>query len=362
MLKLGLQVPRNILFRTTGFFGRLPMSLTVSLSYRCNSRCATCNISRKTCDELSLEEWKKIFASLGTTPGWVTFSGGEPFLKNDLFEIVSSFYDQCHPAVLNIPTNGLLQERIVSTVERIARYCEKSQVVINLSLDDVGGKHDAIRGVQGNYQKAMATWAGLRELQLDNLTLGIHTVVSRFNVHRIPHIYEQLIALAPDSYITEIAEQRVELGTEDAEITPSEKEYARVADFLADTLRRSTVSRRAGRLTRAFRIEYYRLAKRILAEQRQVIPCYAGIASAQISPDGQVWMCCVRADPVGELRETNYDFKKIWFSPKAQHMRKRIKDNECSCPLANAAYTNMLHHPPSLIRVFRHLFLQRNVW
>jgi hypothetical protein len=104
-------------------------------------------------------------------------------------------------------------------------------------------------------------------------------------------------------------------------------------------------------MTRALRLEYYALVKRILRERRQVIPCYAGIASAQIAPNGDVWMCCVKAEPVGNLREVDYDFSKIWLSERAKSIRQRIKNGDCYCPLANATYTNMLYHLQTLSRV-----------
>jgi radical SAM protein with 4Fe4S-binding SPASM domain len=88
-----------------------------------------------------------------------------------------------------------------------------------------------------------------------------------------------------------------------------------------------------------------------LARQTQVIPCYAGWTSAQIYADGQVWPCCVRADSLGNLRDVGYDFRQVWFSEKAQRVRQSIKDKECHCPLANASYTNMLCHYPTLFKV-----------
>jgi hypothetical protein len=97
-------------------------------------------------------------------------------------------------------------------------------------------------------------------------------------------------------------------------------------------------------ITQAFRLEYYHLVKRILAEQRQVIPCYAGWASAQIYANGDVWPCCVRADKMSNLRQVDYDFRRAWSSPEAERIRRSIYAQECHCPLANASYTNMLHN------------------
>ncbi|MFN2122023.1 MAG: SPASM domain-containing protein, partial [Candidatus Promineifilaceae bacterium] len=105
------------------------------------------------------------------------------------------------------------------------------------------------------------------------------------------------------------------------------------------------------RITEAFRVEYYKLVKRILEEEDQVIDCYAGWASTQIYADGTVWPCCVRADDLGNLRDHNYDFKEIWFGEKIKEVRRSIAAKECYCPLANASYTNMLLNVPTLSRV-----------
>jgi len=137
-------------------------------------------------------------------------------------------------------------------------------------------------------------------------------VISRFNVARLPVISEHLKSLNPDSYITEIAEEREELGTIGADITPSEEDYARAVDFLSNNLRDDSFNR-VGRLTRAFRIEYYQMVKRVLKEKRQIISCYAGIASGQIAPNGDVWMCCVKAESAGNLKDSGMNSAKCGF-------------------------------------------------
>lgn len=350
MLKVISKAPSYFLFRTMGWPRVIPMNLTLSVSYKCNSRCKTCNIHERKAEELSLDEWKRIFKNLGHGVFWVTMSGGEPFLRHDFQEIVRSVYDECRPTIINIPTNGLLLERIPSVVAEIAGYCRDAQVVINVSVDDIGERHDSIRGVPGNYERALRTFTALKRIDSPNLSIGVHTVISRFNVDRVPIIYDTLSGFHPDSYITEIAEEREELCTVGSEITPSLEGYIKAVDYLLVRLQKDHFNK-VGRITRAFRIEYYKMVKRILVEKRQVIPCFAGFASAQVSPDGDVWMCCVKAQSVGNLRENDYDFGKIWFSQKAETLRRGIKKGECYCPLANASYTNMLHNPKSLLHV-----------
>ena len=350
MLKVISKVPSYYLFRLIGHPRKLPMNLTLSVSYKCNSRCKTCNIHKRKVDEMSLDEWKKVFESLGRSPFWITISGGEPFIRQDLPDLVCSLYDDCRPSIINIPTNGLLVKQITEAVRAIGLHCKNSQIVINVSIDEIEEKHDLIRGVQGNYRNALKTLQDLKELHLPNLSVGIHTVISRFNVDRVPGIYQELRGLNPDSYITEIAEEREELRTIGSDITPEYQDYSDAIDFLVSQLKKDHFNA-IGRVTRAFRIEYYEMVKRILTEYRQIIPCYAGFASAQIAPDGEVWMCCVKAESVGNLRDSDYDFKKVWFSEKAELLRRHIRNGECYCPLANASYTNMLHDLRTLSRV-----------
>jgi MoaA/NifB/PqqE/SkfB family radical SAM enzyme len=105
----------------------------------------------------------------------------------------------------------------------------------------------------------------------------------------------------------------------------------------------------------AFRAQYYQLVKQILYEQTQVIPCQAGWASGHIAPNGDVWTCCIRAEPVGNLRQTDYDLRPIWFEQAGElrRLRRSIANRECACPMANASYANMLLHPPTVSRVAR---------
>jgi MoaA/NifB/PqqE/SkfB family radical SAM enzyme len=331
----------------------LPLNLTISVSYRCNSRCKTCNVWQRPNDDLTHEEYEKTFASLGHAPYWFTFSGGEPTLRRDLPEIIESAYRNCHPGIINIPTNGIQEKIIPQRIERVLQVAPSSEIIVNLSLDGVGERHDTLRGVRGNFAHAMRTYAGLKALQTryKNLTLGVHTVISQFNVEELETIYAFVRdELQPDSFISEIAEERVELDTVGMGITPSIQSYQPAIERLQAGMRQ-TEFRGVSRITQAFRDRYYDLVKRTLVEKRQIIPCMAGVASAQIAPNGDVWSCCIRAESMGNLRQHNYDFRAVWSSARADQLRRSIKAGECYCPLANAAYTNMLCHIPTLASV-----------
>jgi len=358
MMELLPRLPLYWSFFHLGWPKLLPFSLVISVSFRCNSKCRTCDVWRKPSDDMTVEEWRRVFARLGHTPFYLTFTGGEPFLRADLHEIVIAGAEICRPGVITIPTNGLLTQRILDRVNLICAAAPHSQIGLNLSLDGIGREHDEIRNVPGNWERAMETWQGLKDLQTAhrNLVLSVHTVVSRLNVDRIHSIVEGLEFLRPDSYITEVAEERVELGTVGWAITPEPDQYSPVADYLSMRAR-AMPARGLARITQAFRGQYYQLAKRILLEQTQVIPCQAGWASGHIAPNGDVWTCCVRAEPVGNLRQTNYDLKPLWLerSGELRRLRRSIRDKECACPMANASYANMLLHAPTVSRVLQEI-------
>lgn len=334
-------IPKYKLFRSFGYPKMLPFNLTASLTYHCNSRCKTCNVWKKKVDELSFEEFDRIFKNIGEQPYGVVLSGGEPFLRKDIVDICKSIYKNCKPMVINIPTNGILYNIIPGKVQEIAESCPDTQIVVNLSLDGIKEKHDEIRCVKDNYEKAIKTYEGLKQIKSKNLERGVHTVISKFNVEEIPNIYKHLIELEPDSYITEIAEERIELDTIGTGITPNLEDYSKAVDFLSGEMQKWNPSG-ISRMTKYFRLQYYDIVKKTLREKRQIIPCYAGYASGHIAPNGDVWMCCIKAEPIGNIRDVDYDLKKIWFSKKADEMRKSVKNSGCYCPLANASYTNML--------------------
>ncbi|NJN83845.1 MAG: radical SAM protein, partial [Caldilineaceae bacterium] len=332
MIGLIPKLPMYWAFRTFGWPKIKPFSVVVSVSFRCNSKCRTCDVWRKPNDDLTLDEWNQVFAKLGTAPFYMTFTGGEPFLRKDLDDLVISAYRHCKPEVITIPTNGMLTERVVTMVERMCRECPTSSIGINLSLDGIGDEHDDIRGVEGNWSLSMETWQQLKAMQADhpNLVLTVHTVISRFNVHRFKEIYTGLQFLEPDSYITEVAEERVELDTVGWGITPRPDDYDEVADFLSQAAQQAP-AKGIARFTQAFRAQYYQLAKRVLHERDQVIPCYAGWASAHIAPNGDLWSCCIRAEEVGNLREHEYDITPIWRGGGDGGIAGQHQAQGCAC-------------------------------
>jgi len=348
----------------------LPMTLTFSVTNRCQSRCLTCQIWRlyreqpeRASAELSLSEIEAIFRSLGYTY-FFNISGGEPFLRDDLPDIVDLALRYLRPGIVHIPTNGLAPERVEAGTRRIlqtmAALPRSIPLTIKPSLDGIGEEHDRIRGVPGNFQRVLETIQRLQRLgeSYPNLHVEVGTVVSLANLEHLDEIAAFVHTLGVQSYRNEIAEQRAEFFNRGDPITPSAEQYrALMADFAARTLAETGRKRSLARLTESLRLVYYQLAARILAEGRQVLPCYAGLSNAHINPYGQVWACCVLGydRPLGELREAGLDFRRVWHSAQAAEVRRFIAGGGCACPLANQAYSNILCHARSTLQAMAYV-------
>jgi len=358
---------RLVSYKSQSIFGfprTMPLSLTVSITQKCNSKCKTCNIwkdprNSQPSSELTIEEYDKIFKSIGRSVIWYTLSGGEPFLRKDIADIARLIIKHSDPRVLIIPSNGILGNRIIKETEKILSILPSSStLIVNLSLDGIGEKHDEIRGIPGNFTRFLETFSALKELKKTysySFELGVHSVVSRFNVENILELFDYVKNnLAPDSYICEIAENREELLNVADNITPAIDLYEKTIRPLQHELRVSLLHNKGiTGLIQAFRLKYYDYVITEMREKRRIIPCYAGRVSAQISPWGDIWPCCIlayKAD-MGNLRDFDLDLNKLWYSEKATKVRNQVFKGDCYCPMANVHYTNMVLTPKAMMGV-----------
>ncbi len=348
-----------------------PITLTYSVTAACQSRCKTCNIGlmfRKDPErdkrDLDLEEIEKIFRGLGKIY-FLNISGGEPYLRSDLPEIVRLGCRHLRPRIIHIPTNAIASEKIrdltIQCLEIINEYDSSVPLTVKPSIDGVGRRHDEIRGVPGNFKQLEKTISSLKgvEKEYSNFHLELGTVVSNFNISHLEEIGNYVHSLGIQSYRNEIAENRAEFFNLEDSITPDVDTYENlVTDFAAKIRKNLAGKRNLARITESLRLIYYDLAVRILREGRQVIPCYAGISNVHINYDGEVWPCCVlgHSQPMGALRKAGYDFKRIWQSDQANRVRRYIKKENCACPLANQAYANILCSPKYLLKTMANIF------
>ena len=163
-------------------------SLFLFVTSRCNSLCRTCFYFDKlnSPDDLTTAQIERISA---TAPPFrkLWLSGGKPFLRENLAEIVALFVERKGVRNVNLPTNGLLPEKIFRIVDRMLELCPEVAIDLNFSLDGLANTHDSIRGVPHNFVRTLATieqaerrYGGVRRLRRNVLT-----VITRENYNEI---------------------------------------------------------------------------------------------------------------------------------------------------------------------------------
>ena len=88
-------------------------------------------------------------------------------------------------------------------------------------------------------------------------------------------------------------------------------------------------------------------------ENRRQVKCHTGKLSFVLRSTGQVFPCELLNKPMGNIREVNYDFRKIWYSEKSDEIRRWISDTKCFCTHECFMTLNILFSPlhwPRLIR------------
>ena len=198
-------------------------------------------------------------------PIWVTLSGGDQFLRADLDEIVRLMKTQINPKIVNIPMNGVITERIFTLLPKIAAHTRGSSLVLNLSVDEIGTEHDRLRGAPGNWDKLLGVAELIRDLKTDVRSCRPrrphrHLEAQRRTASRRSSGKRAAI-FQPDSYITEVAENRVELQTmRQGHRAGPGRLPAQPSSICRRDPRESLDTVRCARLVESLRLEYYDLA------------------------------------------------------------------------------------------------------
>ena len=151
---------------------------TVIVTYRCNARCNMCSRYKEPSrpeEEISLETIRKLPKMYFTN-----ITGGEPFLRTDLKEIVRELYKKSDRIVIS--TNGYFTDRILD----LAR--EFPQVGIRISIEGLEETNNEIRGLENGFQRGYGTLKKLREMGMKDVGFGM--TVQEKNAPELVPLYE----------------------------------------------------------------------------------------------------------------------------------------------------------------------------
>ncbi len=321
-----------------------PLKAFWEVTYRCNSRCLNCDIwNRKTPDELSTEQAGSVLRQLkGLGVPHISFSGGEPFLRKDFFELLTAAYDMGFKYSIN--TNASLLDE--GRCRRLAKTPPES---IYISLDGARPEtHDKNRGVNGSFDTVMSAVDRLNQFRDPGQTrVFFNTTINKLSIDELPDIAELVIEKKIDGLTMSVV-QNVDV-------------YGPLSEMLLDG---SDVEKLMGIIDVLLEkykeilphmAEYFRNFRYAVSDIQRLYRyrCVAGYLMLMIHPEGDVFSCPVAFEKVGNA--TVEPLRKIWYN-KFRDLRCRIKAGnhpicwfDCVAPI-NIIMSNI--NPLRLHRLF----------
>lgn len=336
-----------------------PIYLIFFITEQCNARCKHCFGSfaqERIENELTLDEIEKISLNMGNLL-YLLPTGGEPFLREDFPEIINIFYKNNRLRNVGIPTNGSLTKRVVASVNKILSLCPDLRLGVDISIDELGQAHDEIRGVPGLFDKVIETYWQLKEVEKkhQNFKVCVEMTVSHYNQDHIFEIYEYFInqLKAYNVFVRIVRGNPRDMKAKEVDIERFERFITKLEDDIKNKVFYGHAVYPLSGLITARDIIGRKLTLKVLKENRFQIPCYAGKLTGILRSKGDVYPCELRNEKFGNLREYNYDFKKLWQSETARRIGKEILESKCFCTHECFITNNILFNPGMLPRVLK---------
>jgi len=301
----------------------------------CNCRCNTCfywqELNKVT--DLSIDDIHKISKSIGKFRT-LLLSGGEPFLRDGLFEVCQQFIKNNKISALTIPTNGILTEKIVDFCARALKLYPELILSVSISIDGPKDLHDATRGAEGVFDKATETLRELLKLKshYKNLELIVNTVITDKNTGQLACFMNFIF----DNFDIDYHDFELLRGDyKDKNLyLPSIEEIKKIHNLIVENRKRYLKRKEANFLEYFAAISLLKLSQKLkercLARKKPLFACSAGRNIAVIDANGDVKLCEL-LPAVGSLKDTNYAFSAVLNSKKANELKSTIKETDCSC-------------------------------
>jgi Fe-coproporphyrin III synthase len=351
------EIPLNVL-RLFGSYVNpcQPSFLVLFVTARCNARCGFCfygdqlNRPPQERSELSLEEFRRISEHCGNIP-YLLISGGEPVLRDDLFEIVSHFIRNAGAQFVTIPSNGLSPERSEELFTRLTASFPGCHFRAAFSIDYPDDRHDRSRGVPHSFESVMDSASRINRLKktVSNLTLDIVTVYLADNAgdhSKLRSVVQERIA--PDNH--ELHLLRPEWPSVTVPGICTEDFLKELALYRSGSVKRE--SRYLSPMFRGLNSLYIHNMKSIMSGRRHS-GCTAGRKITVIDENGKVRLCEFRTDILGDLRTSGYDLKRILRQKSSREALREMHRARCTCTWECAVSTDIITNPrfyPALMK------------
>lgn len=298
---------------------------SIIVTYRCNARCNMCEVWKNPSrpeEEIGLDVIEKLPRMF-----FCNITGGEPFVRQDLPEIVGVLRKKARRIVIS--TNGFFTDRIVS-------LCEKfPDLGIRISIEGLQDANDTIRGIPDGYNRTMQTLEKLQEMGIKDIGFGI--TVQDLNCLDLIPLYDKAADLGYEFATATLHNSHYFCKTDNR----IEKKEEVIAEF-GKLIKKLLKSKRPKNWFRAY--FNYGLINYIKGNAR-FLPCEMGQDGFFLDPWGDVLACngMDEKQSMGNLKEKSWN--EIWDSDRAKEVKAMVPKCPKNCWMIGSVAPAMWHHP-----------------
>ena len=284
---------------------------TVIVTYRCNARCTMCNRYKapsKPDEEISLETIKKLPKMYFTN-----ITGGEPFIREDLPDIVRELYKKSDRIVIS--TNGFFTDRIIKLCE------EFPNVGIRISIEGLEDTNNKIRGLDDGFNKGYSTLKKLVEMKHPDVGFGM--TVQDANAKDLVPLYDLSNELNMEFATASLHNSFY--FVEAKNIIHDRLMVAKEFEKLINKLLASNSPKKW------FRAYFNHGLINYIFGQKRLLPCDMAFDTFFIDPYGDVMPCngTKEKEVMGNLNEESWD--ELWNSEQAEKVRNKVRHCDRQC-------------------------------
>ena len=297
------------------------MNASIIVTYRCPMRCKMCNIwnnPTKVSEEFKPELLEKL-----PQVNSVNITGGEPFVREDIEEIVKILRKKTKRIVFS--TSGFFSDRIIALAKKYP------DLGFRISIEGLSCKNDELRGREGGFDKGLRTLLELRRMGVKDIGFGI--TVSNNNSEDMLHLYE-LNRNLKMQFATASFHNSFYFHKYDNKVTNVDEVCANFDELIQRLMKENSPKSWFRAFFNLGLINYIKGGRRML-------PCEAGSENFFVDPYGNVLPCNGMEedcwfDTMGNLHDVS-DFMEIWNSEKAQQVREKVANCPKSCWMIGSA-------------------------
>lgn len=284
---------------------------TVIVTYRCNAKCNMCNRYKAPSlpeEEITVETIKKLPEMYFTN-----ITGGEPFIREDLKDIVRELYKKSERIVIS--TNGFFTDRIVDLCK------EFPQVGIRISIEGLEQTNNEIRGLEDGFNRGYTTLKTLVDMGMKDVGFGM-TVQDR-NAEDLVPLYEISNQLG-----MEFATASLHNSFYFVESNNIIHDRLKVAENFEKLINRLLESNSPKKWFRAY---FNHGLINYIFSQKRLLPCDMSFDTFFIDPFGDVMPCngTKNKEVMGNLNTKSWE--ELWNSPEAEQVRKKVRCCDRNC-------------------------------